>query len=464
MTAAIGVDIGTTTISINLIEKQSGAVIQRVTLPNHSSLKRGEQDLFSDLQNPDAIFELVQSVLQELTASENVCSIGITGQMHGIVYLNASGQAVSPLYTWRDGRGNMPCHISRDGKSYAEYLSELTGYSMASGYGCTTYFYHTVTKSVPEGAACFCSVQDYIAMRLVGARRPLLHVTNAAGFGLFDFSSMTFDAAAIKKAGMTPDFLPKVISDSAVAGMYKGSIPVSVAIGDNQASFLGSVRDMENSVLANVGTGSQITFAAKRAEIMPGLELRPCTDGYLLQVGSSLCGGRALALLEEFFRKTAEMVAQKKIESAYPGMDTHLERWLRENTEGVLHTANQLEVSTKFCGTRENPAERGAIKNIGMQNFTPENMAVGFLNGIASELFEMYQRAGVNHSVLVGAGNGMRKNRVLRKMMELVFRRKLYIPAHKEEAAYGAALFSLVCAGFCKDIQEAQQCIKYEQE
>lgn len=131
---------------------------------------------------------------------------------------------------------------------------------------------------------------------------------------------------------MTPDFLPKVISDSAVAGMYKGSIPVSVAIGDNQASFLGSVRDMENSVLANVGTGSQITFAAKRAEIMPGLELRPCTDGYLLQVGSSLCGGRALALLEEFFRKTAEMVAQKKIESAYPGMDTHLERWLRENT------------------------------------------------------------------------------------------------------------------------------------
>lgn len=41
MTAAIGVDIGTTTISINLIEKQSGAVIQSVTLPNHSSLKRG---------------------------------------------------------------------------------------------------------------------------------------------------------------------------------------------------------------------------------------------------------------------------------------------------------------------------------------------------------------------------------------------------------------------------------------
>ena len=56
-------------------------------------------------------------------------------------------------------------------------------------------------------------VQDYIVMRLVGAKRPLLHVTNAAGFGLFDFSSMTFDAAAIKKAGMTPDFLPKVISD-----------------------------------------------------------------------------------------------------------------------------------------------------------------------------------------------------------------------------------------------------------
>ena len=107
------------------------------------------------MQNPDAIFELVQSVLQELTASENVCSIGITGQMHGIVYLNASGQAVSPLYTWRDGRGNMPCHISRDGKSYAEYLSELTGYSMASGTDVQRIFIIQLRKVFQKALLAF---------------------------------------------------------------------------------------------------------------------------------------------------------------------------------------------------------------------------------------------------------------------------------------------------------------------
>ena len=40
--------------------------------------------------------------------TEDIAVIGITGQMHGIVYTDCNGMAISPLYTWQDGRGNLP--------------------------------------------------------------------------------------------------------------------------------------------------------------------------------------------------------------------------------------------------------------------------------------------------------------------------------------------------------------------
>ena len=45
---------------------------------------------------------------QLLERYPQTASIGLTGQMHGIVYLDREGRCISPLYTWQDGRGNLP--------------------------------------------------------------------------------------------------------------------------------------------------------------------------------------------------------------------------------------------------------------------------------------------------------------------------------------------------------------------
>lgn len=88
---------------------------------------------------------------------------------------------------------------------------------------------------------------------------------------------------------------------SGMLGQYKG-IPVTVALGDNQASFLGSVGFQENTVLLNMGTGGQISVLSDQLFEGNGIEARPFTKGKYLLVGASLCGGRAYAVLEKFFR------------------------------------------------------------------------------------------------------------------------------------------------------------------
>ena len=78
--------------------------------------------------------------------------------------------------------------------------------------------------------------------------------------------------------------------------MYK-DIPVTVAIGDNQASFLGAAGSENNTLLVNMGTGGQISVLTDQYFETEGIEARPFLGGKYLLVGASLCGGKAYALL-----------------------------------------------------------------------------------------------------------------------------------------------------------------------
>jgi len=455
----IGLDIGTTTICAVVLDGVTGRVLKSVTADNGAFI--ASANAYEKIQSPQVILNRCADLAAALTEEfAPVRCIGVTGQMHGILYYDKNGCAISPLYIWQDESGNQTCE---PGVTYAQKLSELTGHKMASGFGGTTYFYHQKNGGVPGNTVGFCTIHDYVAMRLAERTVPLVHTSDAASFGLFDLEGLCFDEKAIAKAGLDFSLFPKVTQAFDTVGMYRG-VPVAVAIGDNQASFLGSVRDMENSVLVNIGTGGQISYLTDEAGGAGGsaLELRPCFDESYIRVGSSLCGGRAFALLEQFLRETAELVTGQSVGSAYPAMDRYLE-------SGLGHDAG-LTVSTRFAGTRGAPSARGSVTRIGLDNLTPGNLIVGFLGGMVSELEELYQ-SGVGstcgccadgaHTKIVGSGNGLRKNKALRRMFEARLRMPMYVPAHKEEAAFGAALFGMTAAKLKPSIFEAQKLISY---
>lgn len=447
----LGLDIGTTTICAIVVDTQSGNILKTVSMDNDTQL-HGAYD-FERIQSPERILDKCMAIISELvdTFSPIAC-IGITGQMHGILYIDKNGNALSPLYFWQDESGNEPYDKQQ---SYAEYLTGITGYKMATGFGGTTYFYHARNGNVPTRATKFCTIHDYIALKLCGKSEPLVHTSDAASLGLFDLNLLCFDKQAISHAGLDFSLFPQVTKDFDIVGKYNNQIPVSVAIGDNQASFLGSVSDMNNSILVNVGTGSQISFLTSQTTAAEGLEIRPCFGEQFLCVGSSLCGGRAFALLEKFLRITAGFVTGEPETSAYPAIDRYL--------AGSESLENPLIVSTRFGGTRDNPDERGSIHNLGLNNFTPQHLIWGVLNGIVEELQAMYRSTGEqSRTLLTGSGNGLRKNAALQKLFSESFGLDLKIPEHGEEAAFGAALFGLTAAGFEESIYSAQKLIKYK--
>lgn len=424
---AIGLDIGTTGICGILMDGVSGEVIKTASRSNDTAIP-GEKD-FERLQSPEKIWEKVSSILDELSTND-ISVIGVTGQMHGIVYTDKNGMAVSPLFTWQDKRGEE----EYNGTTYAEAISSH------SGYGNVTNFYNRKNGLIPKEATHFCTIHDYVVMRLTGRKEPLVHISDGASFGCYDLEKREFT--------MVDELLPEVTDKTEIAGEWNG-IPVSVAIGDNQASFIGCGCS-EGDVLINIGTGSQVSFVTNDDTTPLGMELRPLTGNTNIMVGSSLCGGRAYAALERFFGSIIEAVGQK----------TCTTYWAMEKL-GEKSKNTDMKFSTLFCGTRDEPEKRAEITNISLDNFTPGDMTAACLYGMANELFDLYRTSG-RATRAVASGNGVRKNKLLREILENVFGMKLCVPGHCEEAAYGAALFAEVAAGICKDIKEAEEVIRYD--
>ncbi|MBQ8878176.1 MAG: hypothetical protein IJ029_05560, partial [Lachnospiraceae bacterium] len=221
---AIGIDIGTTSICGVLLDARTGKLIKRQTIMSNAFIPT--ENSWEKIQDTEKLISISKEILDGLLDEETVV-IGLTGQMHGIVYTDESGKALSPLYTCQDEIGNLP---DRD-TTYAKYMESL------AGYGNVTDFYNRENGLRPKEAVSYCTIQDYLGMVLCGRKRPVLHSSNAASFDCFDAE--------------------KITDEYRLLGEYK-KVPVAVAIGDNQASVFSTLTD-ESGILINIGTGSQIT-------------------------------------------------------------------------------------------------------------------------------------------------------------------------------------------------------------
>jgi Sugar (pentulose and hexulose) kinases len=447
----VGLDIGTTTIGGVVFDPDEPSIVCSIVKNNNAAIH--SENHWEQLQDPRVILETVSGILNSFcTNYPDIKGIGVTGQMHGIVYVDQSGNAVSPLYTWQDGRGNLPY---KDGITYAGYLTAQTGHPMATGFGLTTHFYQSVHHRVPAEACSLCTIHDYVAMKLANLNQPVCDSTGAASLGLFNLENRQFDNGALVKLGIDRVLLPEIATSFKAIGETADGIQVFPALGDNQASFIGAVRDLDASFLVNVGTSSQVSVYTSQFAEISNLELRPFPGGGFLLVGVPLCGGKSYALLENFFKNTLKLFTKQEFVSLYDTMN--------QIDAEKLESNNLLKISTQFDGTRNDVTIRGSIHNIGLANFTPEYLIAGFLEGIAAELYELYTKfpASIRSKVRImsGSGNGIRKNELLQQTFMKVFQMNMEISVREEEASLGAALSASTGYGCFQDIRSAMQAI-----
>lgn len=432
---SLGIDIGTTSICVVCYDADKDKIIKSMQGSNEF------METGSFLQNPETIIgtarKLLLKMLQWLSEQQaqakqemQLTGIGISSQMHGILYVNHEGRAVSPLYTWKNEYGKKSF---REGKTYAEYFSEKTGCICYSGYGSVTHFYLKENHEIPVDAVNFVGIGDYLAMVLTGRKQGETDATMAAGFGGFSLRKRQFDFEKLQAAGVDISYYPK-ISGEPIAGSCQG-IFVCHAIGDNQASFLGAVRDREKTVSINAGTGSQVSVYGKELYPVKGVEVRPFMETGYLYVGASLNGGKVYERLGVFLAEICER---------FTGQTVDIYRKMEELAE----TRQQTDLITvpSLYGTRGRDDRGAGIFNLTHENFHGADLIRSFAAGMAKELYDLYQlfpeELKKGKTKIAASGNGIRKNRLLQEEIKKLFQQSVAFTEREEEAAAGAAWYA----------------------
>ena len=443
----LGIDIGTTKIAgVLLFDDQ---LIKVLSEDNKAGLKGSHS--WEYLQDPEVIVKSVFTIIDKLkgVAERAIASVGISGQMHGFLYVTREGNACSPLFTWQDGRGTIPLELG-SAVTAQHLIQEKIGYCVCPGYALVTHYYNYYKGLVPENAYKIISIGGYLAMKLCRSPEACIDPSEAASFGLYDIKDQAFLFNDIRKLWHSNDFLPRLVSFHHQVGTDEEGIPVFQSLGDNQASFYGAMQGQQNAnLLLNLGTGGQVSFLLENEKLpeksLQGMELRPYPSGHLA-VGATLSGGKSLELLVEFFAEVLAFFGHKvHKQEIYQVIYDQTCQWNKINDK--VFSGQALRVEPYFYGTREQPGIRGAIFNIGAENFRVAPLLYGFIEAMVQELHTLWQTSGLAdtkkvYSHIVGSGNAIRRNPIVVQMIEKVFQSRLIISELPEEAACGAAWYA----------------------
>lgn len=443
----VGIDFGTTSLSAVVLDINGKKLLKTITCETNAYIKNIDDKIKE--QSVEILSELFYKVLAEIDSIPDIeiLSYGFTGQMHGIVGLNAEGKIITNLVTWQDKSGDI---ILEDGKTILDRInSKAESPTISNGYGIVT-LYKWLHLERQNDIQSFCTIADYFAMKLSNIKEIKMSPTMAHSIGLFNLKENSWDENAIIKLGLNNIQFPEIVSNSTTIGFREtdnGKIPVICAIGDNQASFIGSIADKEKSILLNVGTGTQLSFQIKKEDYPVfskyiddrETQLRPLDQESYLVATSYLNGGSVYKSLFNFFKNVAESLFDLQ------EVDED-ELWKNMEKAGwnMLDHKDQLEVSPLLAGQRKITSnDKGSIKNITTDNFSSGYLVLAFLKGLADYYKTGYFPELENRiSHLVGSGNGLKKNKLLVKCIEDSFGYPLALTSYNEEAAVGAALNS----------------------
>jgi sedoheptulokinase len=465
----IGLDIGTTTLSAVVLDTENGRLLAHHALPNRAAFSpaagRAELDLA-------ALQTLAVKCLAGIVAAAGVDAteirgIGVTGQQHGVTFVDAEAAPAGPTITWQDLRVQELMPNSQE--SYLQHFIHVAGgveafrrmgCLPAAGFLGTSLFWLHRQHQLPGAAALACFVPDAIAAFLSGAS-PVVDPTLAGSSGIFDIIANNWDWEMLARLDLPGQLFPPIGEAGRRLGGLRpeiarqvglpAGIPVGIALGDNQASFIGSVQDPAVSLLINVGTGGQISTRTDSFHFIPGLENRPFPGGHYLLIGGGLFGGRSYAYLQNFFRQVgAELLDAEADEKLYDRMNAL--------AESVPAGCEGLRCSPLFTGSRVDPSARASFTGLAPHNFTPGHLTRALLEGMAEGFHQFYGQIRAvtgERRPLVGSGNGIRHNRLLAQILTERFAMPLHTPSLSEEAAVGAAITAAVGAGEFPDLDAA---------
>jgi xylulokinase len=276
----LGIDIGTTGARAIVVDPASGRVVAEGTseYPLHTP-----RPLWAEQDAGDWWRGAVAAVRMALgkargTGPVDVTAIGLSGQMHGVVLVDAAGEPIGRSLIWCDGRTEQECAdiTSRLG---AERLLELTANPALTGFSAPKLLW--VRQHAPaefERARKFLLPKDYVRLRLTGEYAS--EVSDASGTLLFDVVKRCWSDAMLEALQLDRSLLPPVHESPVVSARVSRAVAAELGLapgtpvvggGGDQAAGAVGAGIVRPGVVSSVIGSSGVVFAHATEPARDGL-------------------------------------------------------------------------------------------------------------------------------------------------------------------------------------------------
>jgi sugar (pentulose or hexulose) kinase len=473
MSVVLAVDLGTTSTAAVALD-EDGRLVDVARQTHNADVSgcpagRAEHD-------PQRHWKCVVDVLRQLVQrlKSPPVALGLTGQMHSVLPLDAANQPLGNLITWQDRRAT---ERVAGGATFLESLLAQcsasaiadSGCRLAPGYAAVTLFVLQTQGEMPATASRVALLSDWVAARLCEVQCIVTDRSHAASTGVYDLKNDRWSSELIAAAGLREEWFPQVVdTGTQVGGLSKSAaaatglpagLPVIVPIGDNQGSVLGSVPQSEPAIQVTIGTGGQINWPVATLVRVEGMDVRPLPPDRLMLVGAGMAGGDAFAWVNRMVRSWLSAFGVERDQA-------HVYERLLTLAASVKGGAEGLSCEPFFRGTRREPLRRGVLAGVGNDNMTPGHVARAVLEGIARSFHDCWERADdrpPDVRRIIGCGNGLEQNPLLVEIISRQFGLPVFAPQNGEAAACGAALLAGTSVGVWSDLAAAGRTIELRQ-
>jgi len=456
----MGIDVGTTGAKALLID-EAGEVVASATVeypmytPQPQWAEQDPQDWWQ------ATVESIRQVLAESGANpDQVAGLGLTGQMHGLVLLDALGEVLRPCIMWNDQRTATQCAVITQ-KVGAEDVLRLTGNPVLPGFTAPKIVW--VREHEPEVYGQVAKVllpKDYVRYRLTGSF--FSEVSGASGTSLFDVGQRQWSEEMLEALEIPRQWLPEVTESPVVSahvnaraasetGLLVGT-PVVGGGGDQAAQAVGAGIVAEGVVSATIGTSGVVFAASDTYRVEPEGRLHAfchAVPGMWHLMGVMLSGSF------RWYRDTLGDVERAQAEES--GRDpydllTEAAAEVPPGCEGLLFLPYLTGERTPY----PDPNARGVFFGLTLRH-SKAHLTRAVLEGVTYGLLdslELMRRLGLSIEQVRASGGGAR-SLLWRQILADVFNTEIVTVNVTEGAAYGAALLAGVGAGVYRSVAEA---------
>ena len=258
MAKLLGIDVGTSGCKVLLID-ESGKVLKQASAEYPLSVP---QPLWSE-QNPEDWWHGVQKCLAEIDEPV-VDGIGVTGQMHGAVFLDDKDEVIRPAILWNDQRTAEEC-AEIDATLGADRVRAITCNPPLTGFQAPKLLWlrnHELSNY--QKVRSLLLPKDYIRFKLTGEKAT--EVSDASGTGLFDVPNRCWSAEMIGSLELDPSIFPRSVESTVQTGKTAAGVPVVGGGGDQAAGAVGTGAVVGGVISVSLGTSGVVFTAIERPE------------------------------------------------------------------------------------------------------------------------------------------------------------------------------------------------------